>query len=303
MNIVLQADCLEVLRELPDDCVDLVITSPPYEDARLYAELNYKVKGQEWVDWAVERYVECVRVCKGLVVWVVEGKTRQFRWSATPALLMADLHRVGVKLRKPPIYHRISVSGSGGPDWWRNDYEFCVCASKGKLPWSNNTATGKPPKWPVGGEMSNRTQDGRRRSAKTGSRLKSARPMPKISNPGNVVFVEREDGELEPGNVIRCKVGGGQMGSKLAHENEAPFPDKLVDPFVQCFCPPGGLVLDPFCGSGTSLAVALRHGRQYFGIDQRQSQVDLSERRIEEEKQSLGLASKASCDILEVTSN
>ena len=293
MNIVLQADCLEVLRELPDDCVDLVITSPPYEDARLYAELNYKVKGQEWVDWAVERYIECVRVCKGLVVWVVEGKTRQFRWSATPALLMADLHRVGVKLRKPPIYHRVGIPGSGGPDWWRNDYEFVVCASKGKLPWADPTAVGEPPKWAPGGDPSHRMQNGRRvhkihtKTEVDGKRVQGYNP-PKMANPGN---------------VIKCTVGGGQLGSDLAHENEAPFPEKLVDPFVQCFCHPGGIVLDPFCGSGTSLAVALRHGRQYFGIDQRQSQVELSERRIEEEKQSLGLASPASRDILEVTSN
>jgi hypothetical protein len=100
-------DCLELMREMPDDSVDLVFTSPPYEAARTYG-IGFNLKGQEWVDWAVERYVECCRVSRGLVAWVVEGQTKQFRWSATPALLMADLHRQGVKLRKPPAFHRMA---------------------------------------------------------------------------------------------------------------------------------------------------------------------------------------------------
>jgi DNA modification methylase len=84
-----------------------------------------------------------------------------------------------------------------------------------------------------------------------------------------------------PGNVIHCKVGGGLMGSPLAHENEAPFPEKLAEFFVKSFCPPEGIVLDPFCGSGTTLAVAKRLNRHYQGIDIRQSQVDLATRRLE----------------------
>lgn len=52
-------------------------------------------------DWMVARWVEMQRISRGLVAMVVEGQTRNFRWSATPALLMADLHRAGLKLRKP----------------------------------------------------------------------------------------------------------------------------------------------------------------------------------------------------------
>ena len=83
-----------------------------------------------------------------------------------------------------------------------------------------------------------------------------------------------------PGNVIHCKAGGGHMGSKLAHENEAPFPEKLAEAFVLSFCPPGGTVMDPFCGSGTTLAVAKKHGRNAIGIDIRASQGELTGRRL-----------------------
>ena len=267
---ILHGDCLGIMRDMPSDSVDLVFCSPPYEAARTYG-IDFNLKGQAWVDWAVERYIECVRISRGLVAWVVEGQTRQFRYTATPALLMADLHRAGVKLRKPPIFKRVGIPGSGGPDWLRNDYEFVVCASKGKLPWSDNTATGKPPKWAPGGDPSHRMANGRRvhklhtKADADGKRQQGYNP-PKLANPGN---------------VIECNVGGGRMGSMLAHENEAPFPEKLAEAFVLSFCPKGGTVLDCFCGSGTTLAVAVRNEREAIGIDVRESQVELSRRRLE----------------------
>ena len=56
---------------LADDSVDLVVCSPPYEAARTYG-IGFKLKGDEWVQWAADRYMEHLRVCKGLVAWVTE---------------------------------------------------------------------------------------------------------------------------------------------------------------------------------------------------------------------------------------
>lgn len=297
-----QADCLDWMRSQPSGLVDLVFCSPPYEAARTYG-VGFKLKGQEFVDWCVERYIECLRLSKGLVAWVIEGQTRQYRYSATPILLMADLHRRGVHLRKPPIFHRVGICGSGGPDWLRNDYEFVVCATNGgELPWSDNTAMGKPCRHGIGGAMSNRTADGQRRNKRTGKRVASGM-VAKVREPKAIAMV---NGELppgsklhtknngkekrvqaytppeiaNPGNVIRCSVGGGRMGSKLSHDNEAPFPEKLCEFFIRSFCPPDGTVLDPFAGSGTTLAVAKRFGRNAIGVDIRESQVKLTNRRL-----------------------
>ena len=322
---VIVGDCLKVLPTLPPRSVDLVFGSPPYGDCRTYG-IDFNLKGQDWVDWMVQVFREPLRVCKGLVAFVVEGKTRNFRWSATPALLMADLHRAGIHLRKPPAFHRVGVPGSGGPDWWRNDYEFCVCATNGgKLPWSDNTACGHPPKWAPGGEMSNRVSDGtcvnqwggHARSGgcrkRDGTRQKPGRPSHNFGHAGDgtikgshardiprreakMVSARNLDGTRDndkgesytapvlanPGNVLHCIVGGGVMGSKLAHENEAPFPESLAEKFVKSFCPPGGIVLDPFGGSGTTAAVAEKHGRDWISIDLRPSQADLTSRRIYE---------------------
>ena len=136
--MILHGDLLDVLPTLPEHSVDLVFGSPPYEDARTY-NIGFDKKGEDWVDWMVKVFQASLRVSRGLVAFVVEGRTRKFRYSATPILLMADLHRAGVHLRKPPVFHRVGIPGSGGPDWLRNDYEFIVCATNGgKLPWSDN---------------------------------------------------------------------------------------------------------------------------------------------------------------------
>lgn len=282
---LVQGDCLEVMLGMADDSVDLVFTSPPYEAARTYG-INFTLKGEEWVWWAYERFVQCLRVCKGLVCWVVDGQTRNFRWSGTPHLLAADLIRAGYWARRDCVYHRVGIPGSGGPDYFRGDTEFVLVFQRvsGKLPWSENTACGEPCKWGVGGAMSNRTSDGQRRNAKTGTRLKKLHT--KREPNGKMRQQQYEPPELaNPGNVIHCKVGGGRMGSDLAHETEAPFPESLVKRFVLSFCPPGGTVLDPFCGSGTTGAICRQTRRQFMGIDIRESQIVLSERRIRQNLQ------------------
>jgi len=266
-----QGDCLEVMKTLANDSVDLVFTSPPYEDARTYG-IDYKLKDDGWVSWAIPRFEECLRVSRGLVAWVVEGKTRRYRYSLTPMKLMLALNERGYCVRKPPVFHRVGIPGSGGPDWLRNDYEFIVCATRerGRLPWSDNKAMGSPPKHAPGGPMSHRMPNGRRVLRKT-------------TTPGKDGYMEQgysPPAKTNPGNVLSHSVGGGKMGHPLAHENEAPFPLALAEFFVRSFAPPDGTVLDPFVGSGTTLQACAEAGRNGLGIDLRESQVGLSARRL-----------------------
>lgn len=321
-----QADCLDWFASLPADSIDLVFGSPPYEEARLYLEggknLGVSRKTDAWVSWMVQVYIAAQRACNGLVAFVVAGQTRKYRWSAGPVLLMAELHRAGLNLRNPPIFSRVGIPGSGGPDWLRGDYEFIVCTTRpGRLLWSDNTAMGHPPKWAPGGEMSHRLSDGARvnqwgrvGSVSTNSRGEkptcsrgTTRPSHKITSKRKARAENIEEKAIgyataghangdtpngqgydpptlaNPGNIIHLNVGGGVMGNKLCHENEAPFPEALAEFFVRSFCPPGGIVADCFSGSGTTPSIAVRWGRRFVGCDLRQSQVDLSCKRIASE--------------------
>lgn len=83
-----------------------------------------------------------------------------------------------------------------------------------------------------------------------------------------------------PPNVIRTGNGGNQMGHPLAHENEAPMNLDVAARLVCWFCPPGGLVIDCFAGSGTTGHAAILHGRRFAGCDLRPCQVELTARRL-----------------------
>ena len=242
----------------PDDHFDLVFCSPPYEAQRSYGELDFNLAGEEWVAWATDCYMECLRVCKGLVAWVVEGYTEDFAYSSTPFLLHADLHRRGVKMRKVVVYQRNGIPGTGGPDWLRNDWEPIICGTKnGRIAGADNTAMGRPPKQNVPRVATNRNKDGSRKQA---------------------IYIDPE--VCNPGNIISGIVGSGGMGWRDATKNEAPFPEWLAEFFVRSFCPVGGRVLDPFSGSGTTVSMAVKHGRHGIGIDARESQVALGITRL-----------------------
>ncbi len=317
-HAIVKADAIEFLRSQPADSLDLVFGSPPYEQARLYLEdgqnMGISRKTDVWVKWMVEVYQAAQVACKGLVAFVVgHGQTKKFRWSGAPALLQADLIRAGMNLRNPPAFSRFGISGSGGPDWLRADYEVIVCTTRpGKLPWSDNTATGHPPKWAPGGEMSHRLSDGTRvnqwgkcgteagvngraHRRRNGERQKAKRPSHVMTTKGYATSGHK-DGDVKngegytppvlanPGNIIHLNVGGGHMGGdEYASQNEAPFPEKLAEFFILTFCPPGGKVCDPFSGSGTTACMAKRHGRNFTGCDLRQSQVDLGLKRLSQE--------------------
>lgn len=299
--IIERAEAISWVSALPEKSVDLFFFSPFYEDCRLYLEngvdLGIAMKTDAWVEYMTMLTKACLRACKGLVAFVVEGRTKKFKYSCGPVLLMADLHRQGVCLRKPPVFHRRGIPGSGGPDWLRNDYEFIVCCTNGgKLPWSDNTALGHIPKYGPGGEMSYRTKGGSRVNSPSVNEFgmtglidgraghKPVKRQGIFSHNKDLSVKGAHDRHIaaiaNPGNVLHYPVGGGLMGSKFAHENEAPYPLKLAEFFVRSFCPPSGLVVDPMLGSGTTAHASILHGRSFKGCDVRQSQVDLANRRM-----------------------
>lgn len=292
-----RSDALEWLRSLPDDSADMLFTSPPYEAARTYG-IGFSLTGQAWVDWMVEVVRAAAPKVKGLIAVNCEGQTRGYRYSAAPFLFAADLHRAGFNLRKPAVYQRNGIMGSGGPDWLRNDWEPVICVSRpGRLPWSDNVACGSAPKYGPGGVPSHRVSDGtrvnrqrvkemvaagvsqREADRRVGLEFKTATSG---TDDGGTVTVKTyiPPEKANPGNVLKCNAGGNHMGHPLAHENEAPFPLALPAFFVQSFCPPGGLVLDCFAGSGTTGHAALDHGRRFAGCDVRESQVEVARRRL-----------------------
>lgn len=254
--MIVQADARRI--PLADGSVDLVFGSPPYCDARTYG-IGAQRDCEEWVDWMLDVTTECLRVSRGPVVWVAAGVTRaRDYWPACEGL-MWEWRKRGGSMYRPCYWHRIGIPGSGGDDWFRADVEYVMCFKRpGKLAWSDNTAMGHAPKKSSP-------------SYRTHTKTRADRSIEVQSWTQPVL--------ANPGNLLTTNVGGGNMGDKIAHENEAPFPEKLAEFFIRSLCPPGGMVMDPFSGSGTTYTVAVRHGRKALAIDLRMSQCQLTRTR------------------------
>jgi hypothetical protein len=236
--------------------------------------------------------------------------------------LMWEWFKRGGHAYRPCYWHRVGIPGSGGDQWFRADVEYCMGFKRpGKLPWTDNTAMGHPPKWAPGGEMSYRLKSGQKVNqwgpvSSSGRGRRKNGEQKTGSSPSHVVSKWGEGGAMpetrngvvnrrqvvsdpdkarqsiestfysepvlaNPGNLIHTNAGGGALGSRLAHENEAAYPEDLAEWFVKSLCPPGGTVLDTFSGSGTTAAVAKRTGRNAIAIDLRTSQCELTRRRLE----------------------
>ena len=268
-------DAIEFLDAQPDDSIDLLFTSPPYELARTYGIGDKMVGGEAWVKWMFAVVQAAAPKVKGLIAINCEGQTRDYRYSMTPFLLAADLHRAGFNLRKPCVYERDGIPGSGGPDWLKNRWEPIICVTRpGRLPWSDNTACGKPPAYAAGGRVSHRGSNGLRKTFTVQTRRQE--------NGERQVANERDIGRAvpdisNPGNIIDC---GANTHFGFGNESEAPFPLELPTFFVKSFAPPGGLVCDPFFGSGTTMEAAITNGRRFIGCDIRESQRRIARRRL-----------------------
>jgi site-specific DNA-methyltransferase (adenine-specific) len=268
-HLLVQADARRI--PLPDKSVDLCFGSPPYCDARTYG-INAQRNAHEWVAWMLDCTTEALRVSRGAVLWVVGGVTRdRTYWPACEGLAWEWFKRGGSGYR-PCYWHRVGIPGSGGDQWFRADVEYILCFKRpGKLPWSDNLANSRRPNSKP--KLIEASEIALRKRTK---RLKTTGPRGDVDEQ-----VYTPPVKANPGNLIKINVGGGHLGSDMAHENEAPFPETLAEWFIASLCPPGGTALDPFSGSGTTVAVAERLGRQGIGLDIRASQAELSKRRVE----------------------
>lgn len=258
-------DCTALMRTMPDQSVDLVFGSPPYaEKGERYIGGSKQWKTDGWVDWMLAVTTEAMRVSKGYVLWVANGAVRQRRYLPACEGLIWKAHKAGLICERPCIWHKNAPPNRR--DWFGNDWEFVLAFKRpGGGLYFNWEAVAEAPKYQKGGRFRQRGSDGNRR-------MGSEYPTNKLARPRD---------------VVRVTVGGGHLGSELAHENEAPFPEKLADYFVQTCSPVGGVVLDPFSGSGTTGAICIKSGRRYIGFDVRESQVELTQRRIAECQPSL----------------
>jgi site-specific DNA-methyltransferase (adenine-specific)/site-specific DNA-methyltransferase (cytosine-N4-specific) len=260
-NQLILGNCLVELQKLLPRSVDLVLGSPPYaEKGERYGKGSKPWPTEEWIEWMFQVTMASLSVSRNLVIWIVNGSVKNGHYLPACEGLVYRLYKeAAVMCERPCIWHKNAPPNRR--DWFGNDWEYClVFRPEGGNRYFDAASISSPPKYSRGGRFRQRTKTGDRRLGN--------------EYPTNAL--------ARPRDVIRATVGGGHMGSKLAHINVAPFPESIVEPFVLSCCPSNGIVLDPFCGSGTTLAVAERRRRRWIGIDQDPQMIALSRNRVNE---------------------
>lgn len=254
--IFIQADATRV--PLADASVDAVIGSPPYGSQRTYG-IGADRGPVQWANWMVEVTRESLRVTRGAVLWVIDDAVRNHELIPGIHMLIVAAYQAGLTVERPLIWRSNKAPSRHGV-WWSHAYEHVLVFKREPkpLPHFDWMATATPTKYPTAGSFRQRTKGGKRPE-----RLRE--------------YVAPEF--AAPRDVIYAKVGGGHMGHPLATENEAPYPEALVEQLIPVLAPRGGTVFDPFSGSGTTACVAARLGRIGIGSDLRMSQCELGARR------------------------
>jgi len=256
LNQIVTSDNIEYLKGLPDNCIDMVVTSPPYDRLRDYNgySLDLHAVGEQ-----------LFRILKdgGICVMVIQDSTVDFAKSLTSFRTIVDwCDSIGFRLFECSIYHRQGTEGAWWKQRFRVDHEYMPIFLKGKRPQYFNKENLKIPS-----KHANKVMTGaniRTKNGKTGSRKIKINPT---KCPGTVMSF---------GNTC-----GGE--SKLKSQHPAVFPNMLAYDMIECFCPVGGLVLDPFNGSGTTTLAAKCLERNYIGIDVSEQYNQIAIRRLNEE--------------------
>ena len=257
-------DCREVLKELPSNSVDLIVTSPPYADRR--KNTYGGVKPDEYVDWFLPISKELVRLLKpsGTFILNIKEKVENGERHTYVLELILALKRQGWLWTEEFIWHKKNSYPGKWPNRFRDSWERLLQFNKQRKFSMYQEAV----MIPVGDWATTRLKnlsetDKRRDDSKVGSGFGK-----NISN-----WLERD--KVYPNNVLH-------MATETGNRNHsAVFPEALPEWFINLFTKKGDLVLDPFMGSGTTVRVAQRMQRNSIGIEIIEEYVRRAEREFE----------------------
>jgi len=247
INKIICGDCLQVMKGIPDKSVDMVLTSPPYDNLRDYKGYTFNFEGI-----AKEIY----RVLKegGVCVWIVGDATIKGSETGTSFKQALYFKDIGFNLHDTMIWNKGCFSAVGAlRNRYAPVYEYMFIISKG-YPKSFNPI--KDRKTIHGGKKVNGT-------------------------------VRNKDGSMKPfSKEVTVNEYGQrfniweQSPQRQTGGHPAPFPEKLAEDHILSWSNEGDIILDPMAGSGTTLKMAKKNNRNYIGIEIAPEYIDIINKRL-----------------------
>lgn len=265
---LLLGDCREILKDLPADSVDLIMTSPPYADRRKHTYGG--VHPDHYVEWFLPIGEELRRVLKPDGTFILNIKETVERGERHPYVieLILAMRNQGWLWTEEFIWHKKNCYPGKWPNRFRDAWERLLQFNKTKRFKMFQEAVMVPIGDWAKKRLRNLSQtDTIRDTSRVGSGFGK-----RIAN-----WVGRD--AVYPTNVLH-------LATETKNRNHsAVFPEALPEWFIKLFTQEGDTVLDPFMGSGTTIRVAKRMGRNGIGIEIMPRYYELAERMIAREQE------------------
>lgn len=245
-GMIMLGDCLNIMRQMDDGCIDLTVTSPPYDNLRKYNGYCF-----DFENVAKELY----RITKdgGVVVWVVGDATIKGSETGTSFRQALYFKEIGFNLHDTMIYEKAQAC-FGSNLCYLQSFEYMFVFSKGK-PKSINLIRDRK-----------NIRNGEESMASSGL-SKDGKKAPRCRK------IMSEYGKRK--NIWRYGVGGGKTG------HPAVFPEQLASDHILSWSNPGDVVFDPFMGSGTTAKMAMLNGRRFIGCEISEEYCNIIKERLD----------------------
>lgn len=250
LDKIITGDSAVVLQSFPPDCIDLTVTSPPYDNLRAY-------EGEAVFDFeTIARQLFRVTKAGGVVVWVVGDATINGSETLTSFKQALFFRECGFNV-ETMIYEVAGTGAKGSNNLYWQGFEYMFVLSKG------NTKT------------VNRLRD--KKNVTAGSKKFSS---PKLENQKTG---RNHRNEITAEYGIRTNVWRYHsiwLAGDDITKHPAPFPEALARDHILSWSNEGDIVLDCFAGSGTTLKKAKELSRHYIGIEREHKYVSIAEKRL-----------------------
>lgn len=266
MNKIIQGDCFELIKELPDNSIDLILTSPPYADIKSYGKHVNILHPDNYVEWILPLFYEMYRVIKpsGSIIFNIGDKT----FKKEKHIYVFDLICRIVRETDLQYYDRYFWNcprlPNGSPKRLNNfvEYIFHFCKDKNSL---------------------NFNMDDVREEYKSNSikRYKSKMNDYEVLDDGTKILKKQSKKSLNPKGKTPDGLFTFPNNSKTkGNKHPAPFSIDLPLWFITALTNKNDIVLDPFIGSGTTAEACVKLNRKYIGFELNETYIDMIYQRL-----------------------
>jgi site-specific DNA-methyltransferase (adenine-specific) len=261
INKIINDDCVSVLKNFEENCIDFTLTSPPYDNLRNYNGYNFDFEN-------IAKQIFRVTKQGGVLVWITNDATINGSETGTSFKQVLFFKSLGFNIHDTMIFKKRNPIPQIYRKRYSNEFEFMFVLSKGVIKTHNPIMI---PCEHAGLILDNTTY--KNYSKNLQKRTKFANPV--------------KDKKIK-GNIWEYVVGKKKEDQE-AKEHPAPFPCQLAEDHILSWTNKNDIVLDPMCGSGTTCKIAKKLGRNFIGIDMSKEYCQIAKNRtsgkIEEEYQ------------------